>query len=159
MQETIEYTVINNKVSPATVDLLIRERSKGKSLRQLGQMFDRSHERVRQVLAKHDLSQITLLPESWVAAELGYLVQWLAKLRKEGIINPIKQGFWLYSQEQVRQIPSLIAETRKCQQCGKPRPPGSRRFCKECRQYRKKEKNRAGQKAYRERWKEIYART
>jgi len=26
-----------------------------------------------------------------------------------------------------------------CQQCGKPRSLGSRRFCRECRQYRKKD--------------------
>ncbi len=41
MQRTFEYGV-NNRASPATVELIIRERSKGKSLRQLGQMFIRS---------------------------------------------------------------------------------------------------------------------
>ena len=60
MQETVEYSV-NNRVSPTTVELLIRERSKGKSLRQLGKMFGRSHERVRQLLAKHNRAQVTLL--------------------------------------------------------------------------------------------------
>jgi len=74
-----------------------------------------------------------------IAVKLGYPVNWLTRLRKEGIIRPIKPGsFWLYSEEQVRQIPALIAETRKCKQCGKPRPLGSARFCKECSQYRKK---------------------
>ena len=139
MQETVEYT--NNRVSPATIKLLIRERSKGKTLRQLGQMFDRSHERVRQLLAKHDQSLVNLLPESRVAAKLGYPVFWLARLRKEGIINPlnnpIKRGHCFYSEEQVRQIPSLIAKTRKCQQCDRPRPLGYRKFCTECRRYRK----------------------
>jgi len=135
MQKTVEYT--NNRVSPATIELLIRERSKGKSLRQLGQMFDRSHERIRQVLAKHDQSQVALLPEAIVAAKLGYPVEWLVQLRKEGIIKPIKWGFWLYSEEQVRQTPSLIAEKRKCEQCGKLRPPGYRRFCRECSQWRR----------------------
>jgi len=86
MQKTVEYT--NNRVSPATVELLIRERSKGKSLRQLGQMFNRSGERVRKVLAKYGPPQVTLLPENRVASKLGYPLQWLAKLRKEGIINP-----------------------------------------------------------------------
>jgi len=119
--------------------LLIRERSKGKSLRQLGQMFGMSHERVRQLLGKYEQSQVTLLPEKKVADDLGYPVAWLAQLRKEGIIKPIKRGFWLYSEEQVRQIPSLIAETRKCEQCGKPRPRGSHRFCWECNQYRNKQ--------------------
>jgi len=39
-----------------------------------------------------------------------------SKLRKEGIINPIRPGHcWLYSEEQVRQIPALIAEARKCE--------------------------------------------
>ena len=143
MQRTFEYGV-NNRVSPATVELLIGERSKGKTLRQLGQMFGRSHERVRQLLAKNDRSQVTLLPESRVAAKLGYQVQWLAQLRKEGIIKPIKRGFWLYSEEQVRQISSIIAEKRKCQQCGKLRPLGSVSSCsRECRQYRKKERDRA----------------
>ncbi len=137
MQKTVEYT--NNRVSPATVELLIRERSKGKSLRQLGQMFGRSGERVRKVLAKYDLPQVTLLPENRVAAKLGYPLWWLAKLRKEGVITPIKPGgFWLYSEEQVRQIPSLIAEARRCERCGKPRPLGYLRFCRECSQYRKK---------------------
>ncbi len=87
MQETIEYTVINNRVSPDTVELLIRERSKGKSLRQLGQMFNRSPERIRQVLAKYPHSEVTLLPEDRVAAKLGYPLYWLTKLRKEGIIT------------------------------------------------------------------------
>lgn len=64
-----EYGV-NNRVSPATVELLICERSKGKSIRQLGRMFGRSHERARQLLAKYDRSQVTLLPESRVAAKL-----------------------------------------------------------------------------------------
>ena len=138
MQNTVEYTGVNKRVSPATVELLIRERSKGKSLRQLGQMFNRSHERIRQVLAKYDL-QVTLLPEKTVAAKLGYPLWWLTQLRKEGIINPIKPGgFWLYSEEQVKQIPSLIAEARKCERCGRLRPPGYSRFCRECSQYRKK---------------------
>ena len=137
MQRTVEYT--NNRLSPATVELLIRERSKGKSLRQLGQMFGRSHERIRQVLAKYGAPQVTLLPEERVAAKLGYPTGWLFRLRKEGVIKPIKPGaFWLYSEEQVRQIPALIAEARKCEQCGKPRSPGCHKFCSECRQDRKK---------------------
>ena len=130
---------LNNRVSPATVELLIRERSKAKTLRQLGKMFGRSPERIRQVLAKYDLSQVTLLTEHQVAAKLGYPVWWLQGLRKEGIISPVRpRSFWLYSEEQVRQIPSLIAETRKCQQCGEPRPPWSQRFCAKCRQDRGK---------------------
>jgi len=138
MQRTVEYGV-NNRVSPATIELLIRERRKGKTLRQLGRMFGRSHERVRQILAKYDLSQVTLLSESKVAAKLGYPVSWLVRLRKEGIIKPIKPGsFWLYSEAQVRQIPSLIAERRKCEQCGEPRPLWSHRFCAKCRQDREK---------------------
>ena len=134
MQKAFEYGV-DNTVSPATVELLILERNKGKSLRQLGQMFGKSHERIRQLLAKHDRSPVTLLPESRVAANLGYSVWWLIKLRIEGIINPIKSGGrWFYSEEQIRQIPSLIIELRKCQRCGKPRPLGSHWFCRECRQ-------------------------
>ena len=151
MQETVEYSV-NNRVSPTTVELLIRERSKGKSLRQLGKMFGRSHERVRQLLAKHNRAHVTLLPEKTVAAKLGYPVDWLRRLRKEGIINPIKPGgFWLYSEEQVGQIPSLITETRKCEQCGKPRPFGSYRLCRGCRHYRRRQRNLAWHKANRER--------
>ena len=153
MQETIEYTVINNRVSPATVKLLIRERNKGKSLRQLAPIFGRSHERIRKVLAKHDLSQSTLLPESKVAVKLGYHLCWLVQLRKEGIINPIKRGFWLYSEEQVRQIPSLITETRKCEQCGRPRPLRSQRLCRECRHYRKRQRDLAWYKTNQERLK------
>jgi len=142
MQKTVEYT--NNRVSPATVELLICERSKGKSLRQLGQMFGRSQERVRQVLARYDLPQVRLLPENRVAAKLGYPVRWLIRLRKEGIITPVKpEGYHLYSKEQVRQIPSLIAEARKCERCGKPRPLGYQRFCRECSQYRRKYRYRA----------------
>ena len=68
-------------------ELLIYERSKGKSLRQLGQMFSMSHERVRQFLGKYDRPQVTLLPEQKVAADLGYPVGWLVQLRKEGIIR------------------------------------------------------------------------
>jgi len=140
MQKTIER-VKGNRVSPATVELLIRERSKGSNLRQLGQMFNRSHEWVRQLLAKHSRSQVTLLAERTVATKLGYPREWLIQLRKEGIINPIRPGgFWLYSEEQVRQIPSLIAEARKCERCGRPRPPGYPRFCRECSQYAKKHK-------------------
>ena len=140
MQRTVEYT--NNKVSPATVDLLIRERRKGKSLRQLGQMFNRSGERVRKVLAEYGPPPVRLLSEDRVASQLGYPWQWLARLRKEGIIKPIRLGGrWLYSEEQVSQIPALIAEARKCQRCGRPRPPGSQRFCTECSQYRKKHRH------------------
>ncbi len=130
----------------ATEELLIHERSNGKSLRQLGQMFGMSHEWVRQLLGKYDWSQVTLLPEQAVAAKLGYPLEWLMQLRKKGIIKPIKRGFWLYSEEQVKQIPSLIAETRKCEQCGKPRPRKSQKLCRECRQYRKKQRNLARQK-------------
>jgi len=138
MQKTVEYAVVNNRVSLATVELLIRERSKGKTLRQLGQTFNRSPERIRQVLAKYGSPEVTLLTEQRAAAKLGYPVWWLARLRKEGVINPIRPGgCWLYSEEQVRQIPSLIAEARKCQRCGKPRPLGYQRFCRECSQYRK----------------------
>jgi len=142
MQKTVEYT--NNRVSPATIELLIQERSKGKSLRQLGRMFGRSHEKIRQVLAKYDPPQVTLLPENTVAVKLGYPLGWLIQLRKEGIINPIRPrghrlySHRLYSEEQVRQIPSLIAERRKCERCGKPRPFYSIKFCRECSQYRRK---------------------
>jgi len=131
-------------------ELLIHERSKGKSLRQLGQMFNTSHEKVRQLLAKYDRSQVTLLPEQKVAADLAYPVGWLVQLRKEGIIKPIKPGgFWFYSEEQVKQIPSLIAEIRKCEQCGKLRPRGSRSLCRECRQHRKKQRALARRKTQR----------
>ncbi|MBA7669169.1 hypothetical protein ES703_77297 [subsurface metagenome] len=173
MKRTFQYGV-NNRVSPATIELLLRERNKGKTLRQLGQRFGKSHERIRQLLAKHDRSQGTLLAESTVAAKLGYPLEWLIKLRKDGIVNPMRQGgLWLYSEEQVSQIPSLIAEERKCQQCGKPRPPGFHKFCPECCQYRKKhyyerlspeekaEHNKkaiAWRKANPERWNEIQSR-
>jgi len=124
MQQTVDYT--NNKVSPATVEMLIRERNKGKSLRQLGQMFNRSGERVRKILAKYGPPQVAFLSEKRAAAKLGYTLWWIAQLREKGLVNPIRPGsFWLYSEEQVRQIPSLIAEVRKCQRCGRPRPPGS----------------------------------
>jgi len=90
------------RVSPE-IELLIPERNKVKSLRQLGRMFGRSHERVRKVLAKYDRSLVKLLPENTAAAKLGYPVGWLIRLRKEDIISPIKpEGFWLYSEEQAR---------------------------------------------------------
>jgi len=135
--QKIEYGV--NKRVPPAVELLIRERNRGKSLRQLGQMFGRSHEGIRQILAKYGSSQVTLLSEERAAAKRGYPVSQLIRLRKEGIIKPIRPGaYWLYSEEQVKQIPALIAETRRCEQCGKPRPPHSSKFCRECSQYMRK---------------------
>ena len=173
MQKTVEHARMN-RVSPATVELLIHERNKGKSLRRLGQMFGVSHERVRQILAKHSPSRVAFLAENMVAVKLGYPATWLIKLRKEGIINPTKPGgHWLYSEEQVRQIPSLIAEMRRCDQCGELRPPGCRRFCRECGQYREKqhyrnfspeekaehrEKSLAWRKANPGKWKKISSR-
>ncbi len=173
MQKTAENYKVN-KVSTAEIGLLIHERNKGKSLRQLGQMFGLSHERVRQILAKHNPSLVTFLVESKVAIKLGYPVSWLKKLRKEGIISPIKPGGrWLYSEEQVRQIISLIAEMRRCERCGGPCPKGYRRFCRECSQYRKKnnyrsfspeekakhrEQSLAWRKANPEKWKQISSR-
>ena len=143
MKTTVEHSRMN-RVSPSTVELLIYERNKGKSLRQLGQMFGLSHERVRQILAKHSPSLVTFLAESTVRVKLGYPATWLVQLRKEGIINPTKPGgHWLYSEEQVRQIPSLIAEMRRCDRCGELRPLGCRRFCRECSQYRKKHRYRS----------------
>jgi hypothetical protein len=137
MQKTAEHTGMN-KVPPATLELLIRERNKGKSLRQLGQMFGISHELVRQILTKYSPAGVKLFPEHTVAAKLGYPITWLVQLRKAGITNPIKPGgHWLYSEEQVKQIPSLIAEVRKCEWCGRPRPVGYRKFCRECSQYRR----------------------
>jgi len=137
-QKTLEHTGANNRVSSDCIELLIRERSKGKSLRRLGKIFNRSHERIRQVLARCEMSQEPLLSEARAAVKLGYPPGWLTQLRKEGITNPVKRGhFWLYSEGQVKQIPSLIAERRKCERCGKLRPPGYLRFCRECSQYRK----------------------
>jgi hypothetical protein len=128
-----------NGVSPVTVELIIRQRNKGHSLRRLGRMLGVSHETVRQILAKHSPSLVTFLAENAVAVKLGYPHRLLIKLRKEGIIKPIRPGGrWLYSEEQVRQIPSLIAEMRRCELCGKLRPKGYKRFCRECSQYRKK---------------------
>ena len=139
MQKTVEHTQANNRISSECIELLVRERSRGKSLRQLGRIFGKSHEKVRQILAKYETPQEPPLPEAKVAAKLGYPVGWVARLRKEGITSPTKRGrYWLYSEEQVKQIPSLIAKVRKCERCGKLRPPGYRRFCKECSQYRKK---------------------
>jgi transcriptional regulator with XRE-family HTH domain len=173
MKKTVEQSRIN-QVSPATIELLIHERNKGKSLRQLGRMFIVSHERVRQILTKHSPSRVTFLTESAVAVKLGYPLSWLIKLRKEGIINPTKPGgSWLYSEEQVRQIPSLIAEMRRCERCGELRPRGYQRFCRECSQYRKKhnyrflspeqktkhrERSLAWRKANPEKWKKISSR-
>ncbi len=163
-----------NGVSPSTIELLIHERNKGKSLRRLGQMFGVSHELVRQILAKHSPSRATFLAENTVAGKLGYPAAWLIQLRKEGIVKPTKPGgHWLYSEEQVRQIPSLIAERRKCELCGELRPQGYRRFCRGCSQYRKKhhykslsleekaehrKKSVAWRKANPEKWKEISSR-
>ncbi len=138
MTKTIEYSGANHRVSPATIELITGERNKGKSLRQVGQMFGRSGERIRQLLANYDCPQVRLLPEKRVAAKLGYPLWWLVRLRKEGLVKPVKQGCWGYSEEQVRQIPSLIAETRRCERCGRPRPPHSSEFCGECRQYMRK---------------------
>ena len=172
MQKIVEHAQAN-RISSACIELLIRERRRGKSFRQLGRIFNRSHERIRQVLAKYDLPQESLLSESSVAAKLGYPVNWLAWLRKEGITSPIKRGGWLYSEEQVGQIPSLIAERRKCERCGEPRPLGYQRFCRECSQYRKEHPYKAltpeekakhmkrclaWRKANPERWKEISSR-
>jgi len=128
-----------SSISAAAVELLIQERSKGKNLRQLGNMFGISHECARQILSKHSASGFRFLAEQTVAVKLGYPVQWLTQLRKEGITNPTKPGGrWLYSEEQVKQIPSLIAQARKCVRCGRPRPPGYRKFCRECSQNRRK---------------------
>ena len=138
MQKTVEYAR-SKRGSLSTWELITYERNKGKSLRKLGQMFGISHERVRQILAKYSPSQVELFPESRVAARLGYPVAWLVQLRKEGIINPTKPGgHRLYTEEQVRQIPSLIALIKRCDRCGEPRPPGYHRFCRECSQYRRK---------------------
>jgi transcriptional regulator with XRE-family HTH domain len=173
MEKTLENARMN-RVSPATLELLIRERNKGKSLRRLGQMFGMSYEQVRQILIKHSPSRVTLLAESTVAAKLGYPVTWLIKLRKEGIINPTKPGgHWLYSEEQIRQIPSLIAEMRRCDLCGELRPQGYQKFCRDCSQYVKKHRYRslspeekakhreqslAWRKANPEKWKKISSR-
>jgi len=162
-----------NRVS-SDIELLIRERNKGKSLRQLGRMFGISHEGVRQILAKYSPLRVTFLPENTVAVKLGYSVEWLIQLRKEGIINPTKPGgHWLYSEEQVRQIPSLVADMRRCERCGEPRPPGYRKFCRECSRYRREHYYRslsleekaeyrkkcvAWRKANPEKWKEISSR-
>ena len=170
MQKTLEHPRIN-RVLPATIELLIHERNKGKSLRQLGQMFGVSHEQVRQLLAKHSPTRVTFLAESTVAIKLGYPVSWLIKLRKKGIIKPTKPGgHWLYSEEQVSQITSLIAEERRCKRCGEIRPKGYRKFCRECSRYMKKhryislspeekakhrERSLAWRKANPEKWKEI----
>jgi hypothetical protein len=127
-----------NRVSTDT-ELLISERNKGRSLRQLGKMFGISHELVRQILAKHRPVRIKLFPESRIAARLGCPIGWLVQLREAGITNPTKPGGrWLYSEEQVKQIPSIIAQMRSCERCGRPREPGCRRFCRECRHYRRK---------------------
>jgi hypothetical protein len=137
MQRTVEEARMT-KVASADIELLIHERNKGRSLRQLGQMCCVSHEHVRQILAKHSPSRVELFPESRVAAKVEYPVAWLVQLRKEGIINPTKPGgHWLYSEEQVRQIPSIITQMRRCRRCGELRPPGFHRFCRECSQYRR----------------------
>jgi len=127
------------RIPPATLEMLARERDRGKSLRQLGWMLGVSHEHVRQVLAEHGPSRITLLAENRVAVKLGYPVSWLVQLREKGLISPEKPGGrWLYSEEQVKQIPSLIAGMRRCARCGGLRQPGYRKFCRECSQYRRK---------------------
>jgi hypothetical protein len=130
--------------APLDIELIIQERNRGKSLRQLGQMFGISHEQVRQILAKHGQSRVTFLAENTVAVKLEYPVAWLIQLRKEELINPTKPGgHWLYSEEQIRQIPSLIAQMRRCDRCGQTRPIGYRRFCRECSQYWKRHRYRS----------------
>jgi len=50
MQNTVEYTGANKRVSPATVELLIRERSKGKTIRKLAQAFSEGGDHQRMVI-------------------------------------------------------------------------------------------------------------
>lgn len=142
MTKKIEYSGAKHRVSPATIELLIAERNKGKSLRQVGQVFGRSGEWIRKLLARADQPQVRLLTESRAAARLGVPYLWLIRLRKEGLVKPAGHGHRLYSEEQVRQIPSLIAEARRCQRCGRPRPLKSSKVCNECRQYRRKHRGK-----------------
>ncbi len=77
----------------------------------------RSHEEIRQVLAKYSPSEVILLTENQVASKLGYPTHWLPQLRKEGITHPIKPGgCWLYSDEQVTQI---LGDPECCGRLGK----------------------------------------
>jgi hypothetical protein len=69
MQKTLEHFRIKN-VSQATLELLIHERNKGKSLGRMGQMFGISYEQVRRILAKHSPTRVALLAENTVAAKL-----------------------------------------------------------------------------------------
>jgi hypothetical protein len=109
-----------NRGSLSTIELIIRERNKGRSLRQLGQMFGMSHERVRQLLAKHSPSQVTLLAGNTAAARLGYPVTWLSLLRKEGILNLTKPGGrWLYSIEELEIITRFFPLLPACRDCWK----------------------------------------
>jgi len=72
MQNTVEYTETNNRVSPATVELLMRERSQGKSLRQVGQMFGRSHERIRQDSRNRNILYLRINEHGYDIVKVAY---------------------------------------------------------------------------------------
>ncbi len=110
-------------------------RQSGLSLQAIGDKFDITRERVRQILEEHyETTRIErLFPRGKVVEFIGCDVQRLANLEKEGKVNPIRSGGkHLYNFEEIKK--ALDALTLFCKHCGKQIPIDSPNsvYCPDC---------------------------
>lgn len=115
-------------------------RDTGATLQQIADEVGRTRERVRQILVEHygtaDI-QGQLLTTTQLAKLAGCSQNFVATLRREGIISRVAWGRW--SLETL----DIILERRRCKMCGSPRSKGRLVYCSEpCQIEAAKYKNR-----------------
>ncbi len=107
-------------------------REAGYSFKLIAEKGGVTRERIRQVINKYyPGTKPKSLKETEAARTLGVSEYTLWKLRRQGLVHPVKIGpFYRYNEKTLDD--ARKAMVRSCRICGNPVPPGNRKLCKNC---------------------------
>ena len=136
------------KMDESRLDNIYRMRQAGLSLEEIGSRLGISRQAVEEQLLKHygSTKVYGLLTLAELARLTGYSRDYIIKLKRRGVIQPVKSGQKnrLYKPETIATI--IIyrdRHPRRCRMCGRPLPPRRSVFCSQaCRAEGGRFKNR-----------------
>ena len=122
---------------------IIQMRQSGYTLQESGDSIGITRERVRQIISEqYGKIEIPLLTESRMAKEIGCPVWRLARLRRQGVLNPRPRGKYLHYYDRSELEKLKLALKRYCPHCGEPLAMNLiGRYCPKCQRDHDRRKN------------------